>query len=183
MLIAHAPSGYIVAALALRKLRAMPVSSGAVICACVSGALAPDLDLFYFYLVDHHQTHHHRYFSHWPILWLGLTVLCWMMYSRKKESLFAFLALLFSVAGFLHMVLDSFVGDIWWFAPFVDKPYALFSVPARFKPWWLSFILHWSFAAELVICSWAWALYRRRSQTVGWDEAQRNPSIRRSSDM
>lgn len=62
-------------------------------------------------------------------------------------------------------VLDSVVGDIWWFAPFVDRPFALFTVPALYKPWWLNFFLHWSFALELAICAWALATYRRRRRT------------------
>jgi hypothetical protein len=59
------------------------------------------------------------------------------------------------------MVLDSIVGDIWWFAPFIDKPYALFTVPAIYTPWWLNFILHWSFMLELVFVFCAVALWRR----------------------
>lgn len=162
MFIAHVPSGYIFSVLTMSKVRTIPASAIAVICAGVLGALAPDFDMFYFYLVDNRQTHHHKYLTHWPILWLGLSVLCWVILSRRKQSSIAFLALIFSACGFLHTVLDSFVGDIWWFAPFVDKPFALFTVPARFKPWWLNFILHWSFVVELLICLWALVLYRHR---------------------
>jgi len=64
--------------------------------------------------------------------------------------------------GVLHMLLDSIVGDIWWFAPFVDQAYALFNVPARYQPWWLNFLLHWSFALELALWVWAFVLYRAR---------------------
>ncbi len=60
----------------------------------------------------------------------------------------------------MHMLLDSIVGDIWWFAPFVDQPYALFTVEAVYKPWWLNFILHWSFAIEIGILLWALYLWR-----------------------
>jgi hypothetical protein len=35
-------------------------------------------------------------------------------------------------------------------------------MPAIFKPWWLNFELHWSFAVELAICAWALPIYRRR---------------------
>jgi hypothetical protein len=34
----------------------------------------------------------------------------------------------------LHLVLDSIVGDIWWLAPFVDRRYSLFTVPAVYGP-------------------------------------------------
>lgn len=69
--------------------------------------------------------------------------------------------MLLCAAACLHLLLDTFVGDIWWGAPFYDQPLALFSVPARFSPWWLNFVLHWSFAVELAICGWAGWLYRQ----------------------
>jgi inner membrane protein len=68
---------------------------------------------------------------------------------------------IFSAGGLLHMVLDSVVGDIWWFAPFIDRPFALFTVPALYTPWWLNFLLHWSFALELAICVGAVITFRR----------------------
>jgi inner membrane protein len=77
----------------------------------------------------------------------------------------AALAVIFSLNGLLHMVLDTVVGDIWWFAPFVDKPYAFFTVPAVYKPWWLNFILHWSFALELAFVLVAIYVWRRSSNT------------------
>ena len=78
----------------------------------------------------------------------------------KKRKPLTFLALIFSVGGLLHMLLDSVVGDIWWLAPIVDQPYALFTVPARFQPWWLNFVLHWSFVIELLIIVWAARLHQ-----------------------
>jgi inner membrane protein len=59
------------------------------------------------------------------------------------------------------MVLDSIVGDIAWLAPFSDERFALFEVPAIFKPWWLNFVLHWSFALELVLVASAVYCWRR----------------------
>ena len=50
---------------------------------------------------------------------------------------------------------------VWWFAPFIDKPFALASVPAVYHPWWLNFILHWSFMLEVAILIWAGWLWRR----------------------
>lgn len=141
-----------------------------MIAAGIIGALAPDFDMSYFYLIDHRQTHHHKYVTHWPMLWLSLVSASavWFRLSRAPKP--AFLSLVFCLGGVLHVILDSFVGDVWWFAPFVDRPFALFTVPAVFKPGWLNFILHWSFAVELAICLWALLIYRRRSK----------PSLRRT---
>jgi inner membrane protein len=71
------------------------------------------------------------------------------------------LASVFAVSGFLHLVLDSFAGDIWWLAPAVDRPYALTTVPARLHPWWLNFIVHWSFFVEIMVFAWAFRFWRR----------------------
>jgi hypothetical protein len=151
-----------------------------VIAAGIAGAMAPDFDMVYFHLIDHRQTHHHRYFTHWPVFWLPLTVAALLWCIRAKQSKASFLASVFCLGGLLHLVLDSFVGDIWWFAPFLDRPYALFTVPARFTPWWLSFILHWSFAVELAICLWALVLYRRRSRPFIPRSPERDGGVCRS---
>ncbi len=164
MFIAHGPSGYILATSLLERARTAQVSARAVILSGIAGALAPDMDMLYFYLVDGRQTHHHKYITHWPIGWLVLLIAAaiWLFASRRTKT--PFLLVVSFLAGLLHLALDSVVGDIWWFAPFVDKPFALFTVASVFKPWWLNFLLHWSFAVELGICLWALLLYRRRSK-------------------
>lgn len=164
MFIAHVPSGYILSVSLLERLRRPLVPAASVLWAGMTGALAPDFDLAYFFLVDHRHTHHHKYFTHWPMFWLLLLVIAmlWLRFDGKSRT--ALLSWVFCLGCTLHVILDSFVGDIWWFAPSVDKPFALFTVQAVFQPWWLNFILHWSFAVEAGICLWAGLLYRRRSQ-------------------
>lgn len=162
MFIAHAPSGYLMSVWLTRRIRGSLVSSSALIVACVFGAVAPDMDLAYFYLIDHRQTHHHKYISHWPSLWgflLMISYLYWHFSHRSNKSL---LFLVFCLGGMLHLILDSVAGEVWWFAPYSDKAFALVTVTARFKPWWLNFILHWSFALELLICLWGFLTYRKR---------------------
>lgn len=165
MLIAHLPSGYVFSTIIIERVRHLPATAMAVMLSGVIGAFAPDFDMAYFYLVDHRQTHHHKYFTHWPIVWLMLLAASafWLRLSHARKA--PLLCLVFCSGCMLHLVLDSFVGDIWWFAPFVDRPFALFVVPAVFDPWWLNFILHWSFVAELAICIWALFVYRRRHRS------------------
>jgi inner membrane protein len=166
--IAHAPSGYIVAQklIAFYRERDLPLPSRAIIAIAMLGALAPDFDLLYGYLWDHGQTHHHRYWTHWPIVWFALSGF-WVAGFYMCRARWAWGMALFCACGCLHIVLDTLVGDIWWLAPFQDRPYALFTVPARFSPWWLNFFLHWSFAAELAICAWAATLWlaKRRNES------------------
>lgn len=162
MIIGHAPGAYIASKLLHGRLFAGGVSIRAFVIAGVLGGVAPDLDMLYFHLIDLRQHHHHSYFSHWPVVWLGLLALSLLLLRLRRGSQAAMLAVAFSGMGVLHLLLDSIVGDIWWFAPLLDQPFALFSVPALYKPWWLNFLLHWSFALELALWVWALLLYRQR---------------------
>lgn len=171
MFIAHFASGYIMAVLAIEHFPSLKNTYPSAIWAGTIGAVAPDFDMLYFYLIDHRQTHHHKYVTHWPILWTCLLAasLVWVHYSKRSRV--SGLSLLFTAGGFLHLLLDSFVGDIWWFAPAEGRPFSMFTVPALFEPWWLNFLFHWSFAVELGICIWALALYRQRSIPVSTQRA------------
>lgn len=123
------------------------------------GAIAPDLDMFYFHLVDHGKHNHHSYFTHFPLVWatLFLGSVIWLYWGRSKSL--AALAAIFSFNGMIHMLLDTVVGAIKWFAPFSDRYVAFFSIPALYQPWWLNFILHWSFSLEIGILAWAILLW------------------------
>ena len=68
---------------------------------------------------------------------------------------------MFGINVLLHLVLDSIVGHIWWLYPWIDEPYSLTTVPAEYKPWWMSFILHQSFLLEIALLATAVFLYVR----------------------
>lgn len=57
--------------------------------------------------------------------------------------------------GLLHMLLDFIAGNIYWLAPWVNKPFSLFTVFRLYEPWWLNFLLHRSFVLEIAIVIWA----------------------------
>jgi hypothetical protein len=161
MFIGHFPAGYVASKLLFRHFETAGAPLNSFLCAGLFGAIAPDLDMMYFHLVDHCQHHHHKYVTHFPVVWVSLLLISfiWLFLARSKAN--AALAAIFSLNGFIHMTLDSIVGDVWWLAPFIDKPFAFFTVPALYKPWWLNFLLHWSFAMELAVVVWAVYLWRR----------------------
>ena len=163
MLIAHAPTGMLMTAM-LIKLKPQAVSwqrwylMGAVM------GLLPDLDMLWFYFVDHRQYHHHEYVPHWPIVWLSISVLALVWY-WIEQSKAAVCAVLLGLTGISHMVLDSVVGDIGWLKPWHDGLYAMFAVSNRYSPWQLNFIIHWSFAMELLLLTlsvWQWQRISKR---------------------
>lgn len=116
----------------------------------ILGSILPDFDMFYFYFIDNRQHHHHRYWTHIPIFWLGLISIAGILLLIFKRRYLPILSI-FAFNIFAHLIADSVVGDVWWLYPFIDEPYAFFTVTARYSPWWLNFIWHWSFLIELAI--------------------------------
>lgn len=147
MFIAHLPAGYLLA----KAIRSRPPARKAVMTAALLGAIAPDLDLFYFHTLDARQHHHHSYWTHYPSVWLALMLLAWGVSRIKPRSAGGTWMLVFSTSGFLHLLLDCIVGDIPLLVPWSMRLYALANVPAQHHPWWLNFLLHWSFLLELLI--------------------------------
>lgn len=161
MIIGHLPAGYVASKLLFRYFEARGAVYKPFLWMGVLGAIAPDLDMVYFHLIDHRQHHHHTYWTHFPIVWACLFLISMSWLYAARATSYGTLAVIFSLNGLIHMLFDSIVGDIWWFAPFVDKPFAFFTVPALYKPWWLNFLLHWSFGLELAVVAWAVYLWRR----------------------
>lgn len=153
MLTAHLPSGYVLA-------RVLPRGIPALMPVALLGAVAPDFDMIWFHFVDHGAIHHHRYWVHIPLFWAGVAAVAlplagWAGYLRT--------ALVFFAAVFMHLVLDTISGGILWGAPFSGHLFALFEVPAAYGHWVISFMLHWTFLAEVVVwlvAAWLWV--RRR---------------------
>lgn len=160
MFVAHLPAGYIVARYLAPRL-SPAIGLKTAVFAGMLGAIAPDFDLFYAYLIDHGQRHHHRYWTHWPLTWIALLMLIAVGWRRFRHSALVAAALVFALNGFGHTLLDSIVGDIWWLYPMVGRPYSLFHVANRYEPWWINFIANPSFLLELAILAYAWHLWRR----------------------
>lgn len=137
MFVAHLPAGWL-----LTRAVAGPRPPRALLAAGLFGAVAPDLDLVWFFATGGH-THHHAYPTHFPALWAaGLAV---SGLARQRHLA------VFALNGLVHQVLDSLVGDIAWLAPLDLRRWSWVTVPDRFDPWWLNFVLHWTFGVELAI--------------------------------
>ncbi len=99
MFIAHLPAGYLLA----KTIRLRTPGRKAVMTAALLGAIAPDLDLFYFYTLDGRQHHHHSYWTHYPSVWFALMLLAWGARRIKPWSTGGTWLLIFSMSGFLHL--------------------------------------------------------------------------------
>jgi len=149
MFIAHLPAGYLLSRWRHFTPRQIPW--------VIAGAIAPDLDMGLFYLVHDGTVHHHLYLPHRPFVWvlvliLGLLLRRWPMSSALRAL---------GCGGLLHMLLDTVVGQIAWGWPFTPHAVPLVDVPATQDWWVLSFVLHWTFVVELLICAVAICVWLR----------------------
>lgn len=149
MFIAHLPAGYL---LTHRIAGQRRTSSGAAFAVGLTFSILPDFDLLYFYLIDQRQTLHHDYWPHTPLFWLataGMIALALRLAGKRQYMVLVWVAL---ANVLLHLALDSIAADIRWLYSFSEARFNLVEIPARFQPWYLNFILHWTFAAEVTIC-------------------------------
>ena len=156
MILAHLPSGYLLA-------RGASHRRGVMLAAASLGAVLPDFDMVWFYLVDH-SVHHHRFWPHIPAVWAVIALITLPLTRIVRPGWFAPLAL--GLAGVaVHLLLDTWVGDVMWLWPYSDRFFHLFTVPATQSHWVLSFLLHWTALAELAIILAAAVLYFRTERT------------------
>lgn len=144
MFIAHAPAGWWISRLPCFSLHRRNATIAAVV-----GSLVPDLDMLRFWLWDHGQVHHHRYWTHLPACWLAITVVTLLLLrGRHRVVAAAFFAGVFS-----HLVLDTVAGDIAWLWPVDPAFFHLITIAPTKGHWILSFVLHPSFLLELAIAA------------------------------
>ena len=148
---AHLPTGYITSQILFKKFEKTSVAYNAFISWGMFGSIAPDLDFVYSF-IDQNHYHHHDYFTHFPLFWLSLILISslWLRLDRHHRPNAA-LAFIFSLNGFIHMLLDTIAGYVIWFAPFADmnKPVTW----AHYIPWDTGFL-------ELFIFLWALYLWK-----------------------
>lgn len=164
MFIAHFPAGY----LATNLLAKNHINRRGLIAVGLVCSVLPDFDLLWFYLVDNRQTAHHEYILHWPLFWVALAIVAWFCsWAIGKKAAYAYI-LVAIVSLLLHMLLDSFAAEIYWFRPLTDVHLNVVEVPARFDWWVWNFVFHWTFAVEIAICLVAATVsWRRRNAVAG----------------
>lgn len=155
MFIAHLPAGYLLFKSSPWRLSAPVFAAGLV------GALLPDIDMAYFFLVDQRAHHHHNYLTHRPALWLA--VACLGLALRRTSA--GRMALALGVGALLHMLLDSVVGQIGWLWPLSDWAAPLVTVQATHDVWVMSFVAHWTFKLEIAITLLALATFWRTQKS------------------
>ena len=160
MFIGHLPAGYILTETVQEKFK----TSRYLLIGLIASVL-PDIDVPYFYFVDHQQNLHHGYWIHIPFYWLIIASITFFVIWALKKKAYMVAAIIFFSNIFLHLFLDTIVGKIEWLYPFSDKSFAFFEVPAVYDWWVYNFVFHWTFLFEMVVIIWAiFILIRRRNK-------------------
>lgn len=163
MFIAHLPAGYLATRLILdREATPEPLRRRLLALGMIASVL-PDLDLLWFYFVDHRRQVHHAYLPHLPLAWTAIFAAAALVMGLRRAGRTAWLAILvFGANIMLHQVLDTIAGGIRWLWPFSDAEFAMSHVEARHQAWYLNFVLHWTFALEIAILAAAlWLACRK----------------------
>lgn len=157
MFIGHLPGAYLVFRAAAPNLGKLAFAAAMI------GAVAPDIDMLWFYFVDDRGHHHHSYLTHRPIIWAGILFAGLLLRPCAARS-GTFLTF-FGAGGLVHLKLDSITGAVAWLWPFSDATYPLVVVQATHPHWILSFLHHWTFKIELVIAAVALVVWYKSRRT------------------
>ena len=163
MIIAHGPAGYI-----FTKPASYFVSEKnrkAFIFCGLFGSIAPDLDWIYSIFFDDLSRSHHSYWSHIPFYWLMIGIMFLPLAPFFKRTALLFYIFLSNVM--IHLVLDTPVGGIQWYAPSSEEYVSYYIIPAVYPPeslkiipmWLWSTFHHWYFYVEIKVCIFACAMF------------------------
>jgi inner membrane protein len=178
MFIGHIPSGYIWTRFCLNRCQKSfnfgEKSLRRFMFWGLTASVLPDIDMFYFYVIDNHQHLHHSYWTHIPLFWIALFLISFLVAWVIKKGEWVFLFFIIFSNIFLHLFLDTIAGKIRWLYPLSRHDFVFVTVPARYHWAYWNFIFHWTFLLELVVTSWAIILYiqfqkKRNAQPVWID--------------
>lgn len=160
MFIGHIPAGYLATSWLLDRESLRAGTRRRLLAWGLFASVMPDLDLLWFYLVDERRQVHHAYLPHLPPAWVPVLAVVALALLATRAGRTAWLALAAGALNVaLHLVLDTMAGGIRWLWPFSHAELALSHVPARYDPWVLNFVLHWTFALEVLLvaaAAWRW---------------------------
>jgi len=151
MFIGHLPASYLLAQSVSKISPTSLRDSRSIVLVALIGGVLPDVDLLYFYTIGERQVVHHKYWSHTPIYWVVLFIcFSFVTYLCESMKMFKLLCVAF-LAIVLHIALDTMTGAIHWLHPFSATTITLVHVPAVHGSWVANFLLHWTFAVELLV--------------------------------
>jgi hypothetical protein len=134
MFLAHLPAAFLLGAVIKQHWPTALTRAGWA--ALLLGSIAPDADWLYFLSTRQALDHHHECAPHLPMVWLGASVvvaLALALALRRAPRRYQALAAMASLGWLSHLLLDGLVGELWWFAPWVDTSTLGFLAYPRFE--------------------------------------------------
>ena len=162
MTFAHLPAGYITCRLLYNQFKHRIDSWNCYLLWGLLGSVAPDFDHLYFWFINREQDQHLN-FSHYPLFWVLLLIFSafWFVIDRKSQNPVS--AFMVSFGGFIHMILDTVPGHIFWLAPFSYQPFSIGELVEAANPWLVQSFPGWAYGVELLILIWSFSLFSRNS--------------------
>jgi inner membrane protein len=153
MVLGHLPVGYIISQRLFRTIKTRQVKERTFMFWGLSGSIAPDADMLYYYLFDYRLYSHHHYVTHLPLWWVFLLLVSfvWLLLAKNRRQ-YPVYAIIFTLGGFVHILLDTIVGgSMLLLAPFSDTHFCL--VPH--VPWDATQYKLLSYGLEVLVMVWA----------------------------
>ena len=152
MFIAHAPAGYLVTQFVLHRSSLHQDRDAKMMLRLgLLASVFPDIDMLYFYFLDHRQHLHHSYWTHIPFWWMVILAIGMGYGVITRNALCRRVVRVIALNIFLHLLLDTVAAKIRWFAPFSPVGICLFEVPSRYGWWIWNYFLHWTFGIEILL--------------------------------
>ena len=153
MFLAHMPAGYLASRFLLSQFRLEPSKTKWLLLLGLLGSVFPDMDMYYFYLIDNRQHGHQSYWTHKPFYWITVLGLSYMIAAIVRSRYLVAAATVFVGCILLHLSLDTFAGGgIKWLYPFENSYINIFFIPSQANRYWVwNYLLHWTVLVELTI--------------------------------
>lgn len=121
MIFAHGPAGFLIAKVTSKTQLFAKLTTWKLFAIGFLGGIFPDIDLFYYYLVDATESHR-TFLTHAPLPYLILLLLAALFYKATKQPKTLY-AVVFSFGALSHLVTDSLSSKLGWLQPFSEKLY------------------------------------------------------------
>ncbi len=157
MLLSHLSTGYLLGRAAYARGLAMAIA--------LLGAIAPDIDTIWWYFTGS-TTHHHLLPAHIPAVWAVIAAIILPLIARLRPANL-YLAIIFFIAVFLHLALDTISGGIMWLWPFSDYQIELITLAEAQTGQFFGLVWHWTVALELMVWTVALATFLRSPDRPG----------------